>query len=486
MSTMLGMKKVENNGNVKIYRSFFRKTAITVVLLTSVSFNLAFSSDEPSENIEKIYHIYIGDEYIGAVSDEKLIEQTIAEKEQELKQQYSQYEFDGSSNVKVVPEQVFTHQDTDAKTIDKLKEELVIETDAYAVKINNNVVAYVPNEQEFNNALQQLKLQFVSEKELTQYEENIQSGTKTTLSNGKNNIIDLDIQEDISGENDKVEPSKILNANQLINLLKSGSLEKEIYTVKSGDVLSTIAKKYGLKTKELLALNPKLNENSVLQIGQKINVTVEKPLVSVKKVYEKQKVETIPFKEVVKYDKNLLKDEKKVIQKGVAGKKEVSYKITEINGKQVRKDVTSEKIISEAKDKIIVIGTKVIPSRGTGKFAWPTNGGYISSGMGERWGSLHRGIDIARPSNYNIKAADNGTVTFVGWDGTYGNKIVINHNNGYETVYAHLSSINVSVGQTVSRGSLIGIMGSTGNSTGIHLHFEVHKNGSLINPLSVL
>lgn len=101
-------------------------------------------------------------------------------------------------------------------------------------------------------------------------------------------------------------------------------------------------------------------------------------------------------------------------------------------------------------------------------------------------GEFHRGIDIARPSNYTIKASDNGVVTFTGWDGTYGNKIVINHNNGYETVYAHLSQIDVTVGQVVAQGSSIGIMGSTGNSTGTHLHFEVHQNGSVVNPLSYL
>lgn len=106
--------------------------------------------------------------------------------------------------------------------------------------------------------------------------------------------------------------------------------------------------------------------------------------------------------------------------------------------------------------------------------------------MGSRWGSYHRGIDIARPSNYNIKASDNGVVTAVGWEGTYGQRIVINHNNGYETVYAHLSEIKVSVGQVVPQGSVIGIMGSTGRSTGTHLHFEVHKNGALVDPLSYL
>ncbi len=76
-----------------------------------------------------------------------------------------------------------------------------------------------------------------------------------------------------------------------------------------------------------------------------------------------------------------------------------------------------------------------------------------------RWGSYHRGLDIAGPSNYNIKASDNGVVTAVGWDGSYGYRVIINHNNGYETLYAHLSRIDVKVGQIVPQGSVIGNYG---------------------------
>lgn len=475
MSSNWNLKKLDNNGNMPIYNTnIIKKTAITIVLLTSVSFNLAFANDDSSKSIDKIYHVYIGDQYIGAVSDEKSIEETIELKEQEIRSQYSQYKLDGASQVTVVPEQVFSYETSDEQILGKLKEELVIEAEAYAVKINGNVIAYVPNVEEFNKALRLLKLQFVSENALKQYE----SGTSTN--------VNIAFQENIVGEAGKVEPSKILTAEQLLQLFKSGTLEKETYTVKEGDVLETIASRHGLKTKELLALNPGLKEDSLLKIGQKINVTVEKPLVSVIFEYEKTATETIKYKDVVKYDDTLPKGEKKIVQEGVNGKKEVSYKIVEVNGKQVKKNVLNEKILSESKDKIIVVGTKVIPSRGTGEFLWPTHGGYISSKMGPRWGRQHKGIDIARPSSYGIKAADNGVVTFAGYDGSYGNKIVIDHQNGYVTVYAHLSKINVSVGQTVSRGSQIGIMGSTGHSTGTHLHFEVHKNGSLINPLSVL
>ena len=182
----------------------------------------------------------------------------------------------------------------------------------------------------------------------------------------------------------------------------------------------------------------------------------------------------------------MLKGETKVVQAGVNGSKQAQYRSVYVNGQRTELSTVAENVTVAATDEVIHKGTKVIPSRGTGTFLWPANGGYVSSKMGTRWGSYHRGIDIARPSNYTIKAADNGTVSFAGWDGSYGRKVVINHNNGFQTVYAHLSSINVRVGQVVPAGSSIGVMGSTGRSTGVHLHFEVLHNGGNVNPLSYL
>lgn len=121
-----------------------------------------------------------------------------------------------------------------------------------------------------------------------------------------------------------------------------------------------------------------------------------------------------------------------------------------------------------------------------GYLAWPAVGGYISSYVGPRWGRMHEGIDIARPNNYNILAAADGVVTKAGSAGGLGNRIEIEHSNGLKTIYGHLSSINVSVGQQVTTGTVIGIMGNTGNSTGVHLHFEVYKNGSRQDPMNYL
>ncbi len=118
-------------------------------------------------------------------------------------------------------------------------------------------------------------------------------------------------------------------------------------------------------------------------------------------------------------------------------------------------------------------------------FARPTdNGYYISSPYGPRWGSFHSGIDITAGGCYgkNIYASASGTVITAGWHWSYGNYVVIDHGGGYSTLYAHASSLNVSVGQNVVQGQVVAKIGSTGQSTGPHLHFEVRINGQRQNP----
>ena len=113
--------------------------------------------------------------------------------------------------------------------------------------------------------------------------------------------------------------------------------------------------------------------------------------------------------------------------------------------------------------------------------AWPTNGS-LTSGFGYRWGSLHAGIDIANGVGTPIRAAKAGTVILAGWNGGYGNCIVIDHGGGFSTLYGHMTRVRASEGQRVGQGEVIGDMGSTGNSTGSHLHFETRVNGSPQDP----
>jgi murein DD-endopeptidase MepM/ murein hydrolase activator NlpD len=147
------------------------------------------------------------------------------------------------------------------------------------------------------------------------------------------------------------------------------------------------------------------------------------------------------------------------------------------------KKVVAEKVVEEPVNEIIAVGTKEIPPKqASGSFIMPTSG-TITSPFGQRGGEFHKGLDIAVPTGTNIVAADGGTVVFAGWDsGGYGNLIKIDHGNGFETYYGHSSKLYVKVGQKVAKGELIAAVGSTGNSTGPHVHFEIHKNGVAINP----
>jgi murein DD-endopeptidase MepM/ murein hydrolase activator NlpD len=129
-------------------------------------------------------------------------------------------------------------------------------------------------------------------------------------------------------------------------------------------------------------------------------------------------------------------------------------------------------------------------STGTGApsaagFIWPVNG-PVTSGYGWRWGRMHEGIDIAASTGTPIWAAAAGTVIHAGWLGGYGNLVVVDHGNGLATAYAHASAILVGVGQSVSQGETIALIGSTGNSSGPHLHFEVRVNGAAVDPLLYL
>ncbi|MBD3250518.1 MAG: peptidoglycan DD-metalloendopeptidase family protein [Candidatus Pacebacteria bacterium] len=118
-----------------------------------------------------------------------------------------------------------------------------------------------------------------------------------------------------------------------------------------------------------------------------------------------------------------------------------------------------------------------------GSFVWPA-AGRITQG----YRFYHKAIDIANSGGGPILASDSGVVTLAGWpDGYgYGNRIIVDHGNGFVTLYAHLSVIQVRVGQRVNRGDVIGQMGNTGRSTGTHLHFEIRRGGALMNPLSYL
>ncbi|WP_108672257.1 peptidoglycan DD-metalloendopeptidase family protein [Peribacillus acanthi] len=469
----------------KSAKQVFIKAAALTFALSSMTFHHGFAKED--KDIETIYHVYLKDEYIGRLSDTKAYETLLQNKIEEAKKQYPHMDFGADRDISLIEENVFEPNHQSKKVLDRLDKDMTVDAKAYAITVDGNPVAYVEDKLSANQALKALQLQYVTGQELAVAEERKkQAVTVSPLEEPGSRVSDVRFTKLTDIKETFVNPENILDVQKALTLINKGTLEEKKYEVKEGDVLSSIASAHKLDMKTILALNPGLTEDSMIKAGMNLNVTITKPLVEVVVEKEVLREQPIPFEKQVIEDSQLPKGETKTKQEGKNGQKAVYLSIREINGKPSAQSVLSEKVIQDAVPQIIIKGTKVIPSRGSGKFSWPAVGGYISSKMGHRWGKMHKGIDIARPTNRTIKAADNGVVIFAGRDGGYGNKIEINHNNGMVTHYAHLSSIDVNVGDVVESGTKIGVMGSTGNSTGVHLHFEVLKNGQHVNPLSYL
>lgn len=486
----MGLKRNSSENSIffkRICQLTTMKVATIVIFLVSlVGLNNGYANAQKDNQLHKIYHIYIKNQYIGAVSNEKLIDQHIEDKVKKASTQYDDLSLD-TPDLSVISEQVFKEDTNDEDTLKKLDDALTIKASAFALLIDGKVATYVKDIDAYDETIRQLKLQYVSAKELKALD-TMEKNHKTLPSLKKNEtrIVDISIKQSVAGLTEYTDPANVLTPKEAVKLLTKGKLQEKPYTIKKGDTLSSIAAKYKLSTSKLLKLNEDLTDEKSLTIGNTIKVAELEPWVNIELTKESIKSEKIEHKTIIKKDKKMLTGEKKVKQKGQDGKKLVRHVITEIDGEPALEKVITQSVMKEAETRVIVKGTKEVPSRGSGSFEWPAEGGYISSEMGYRWGELHRGLDIARPDGFTIKAADNGEVTFAGVDGSYGNKVTIDHNNGFQTVYGHLASIDVEVGQVVAQGSKLGIMGTTGNSTGVHLHFEVSKNGKLLNPLNVL
>ncbi len=229
----------------------------------------------------------------------------------------------------------------------------------------------------------------------------------------------------------------------------------------------------------------------------------EDPAITVVVTREETDLETIGYEEKYSPDPDMYVGETEIRTEGEEGIKEVTKKTVAENGETVETEILEEDIIKEPVEQIVLKGTKSYDGQGGGEGAIDAGVSYnedaaydilktpvpfvnISSPFGPRWGGFHSGVDFALAQGQSIYAADDGTVYFSGYSGGYGNLIKVDHGNGMQTCYAHCSSLLVSSGQQVSAGETIGLIGSTGNSTGPHLHFEVIINGSRVDPLDFL
>jgi len=308
----------------------------------------------------------------------------------------------------------------------------------------------------------------------------------------KNQVTTVTFQEEVETKSVEVPLEQAISYEQAIEKLKKGNLQKVEYTIQENDSWWLIARKNDMKTKEVLASNPGTNEDSILKPGKKIILEKVTPYITVVSEGVRTETETIPFDVVTKTDTSLPSGQTKVKQTGSDGQKEVQYSYVQKNGKVISQTVKDEKVLKEAVTQVIEKGPQrvtVAYSRGSGSIAsglsWPLRA-RITSYYGYRGSGFHTGIDIDGDQGDPYVAAGAGKVVSAGWSGGYGYSILIDHGNGIVTRYAHSTKLLVSAGQSVSKGQTIGLVGSTGNSTGSHLHFEVIINGSTVNPLNSL
>jgi murein DD-endopeptidase MepM/ murein hydrolase activator NlpD len=289
-------------------------------------------------------------------------------------------------------------------------------------------------------------------------------------------------------------PDQIVSENNIISRLSGTEKEAVFVTVREGDSPWSIASANNLSVDEILQCPAEYNGEPIddisefLPVGARIQLSEDVPylnlLVTKPKTYER------PVDYTVKqsYDDSMYKGQRKVIVKGTEGLERIEANVTYRGSKVVSREILSRTTVSDPVTQLELLGTKspktmVATGGGSGSYFWPVAGGKISAYMGD--GRGHKGLDIAAPYGTNIYAAAEGTVSRAGnkFDG-YGISVFVTGSDGNVTVYGHMSSLaDISVGDVVVPGQLIGYVGSTGDSSGNHLHFEVRKNGVYKNPL---
>ncbi|MDK2879997.1 MAG: hypothetical protein PWR06_2713 [Thermoanaerobacteraceae bacterium] len=413
-----------------------------------------------------VYAISVDGKTIGNVSDSKIIDKI----KDDLRLKYQDRlgaDIEFIQDIQVTPVRALGQKvDTEQELVDKLNKVLSVRVKAVAIDIDGQQVALVKDKATADAVLQGIKDYYVN------------------MSPGE--LVKIEVSNSVKLVEKFVNPDEIITAEAAKNLILKGTLELATYKVKQGDTLWTIAKEQNMPLDDLIKANPQLKSENKLALGEVINLKSIKPLLDVTVTKKVTYQEPLAFETQVVKDDTLWKWDQKVKQPGENGTKEVAAQVVYKNGIKVGQEVLSEKVLKEPVTRIVARGTRAeVAFRGSGRFLWPSVG-KITSPFGRRGREFHTGIDVAADRGTPIRASNSGTVTFAGRKGSYGNLVIINHGGGFETYYAHASSILVSVGDKVEKGQQIATVGTTGRTTGPHVHFEVRLNGNPQNPLSYL
>lgn len=474
------------------------KLIITTIMTFALAFIFVtvFYKDDTSVGAEPktLYQVYLGGEAIGITDSKEALEQYIDNEQQAIKDKYNVKNVYPPKNLHIEKYISYTNKIYSAKEIySMIKKENPFTIKGYEIVIKKEqpINIYVLNKNIFSNAVTRTIQAFVTKEEFQNFNNSTQPEIKTT---GKI-IEDLYIQENIVIKDTYISADEQIftSEDELTKYLLFGTTaEQQQYVVKFGDTIEDIAFNNKLGVEEFMVVNPSLSTSTNLLFpGQVVNIGLINPVFNI--VVEEHVIvdQNIAFKTEYIKDPTIVYGKTVVKQEGIDGVERVTQKLKKVNGQIINAVISNSELISASTTKIIARGTMssgggvVLPVNTTG-WLWPTRSPYIiTSVYGYRWGTMHLGVDISGTGYGSpIYASRDGVVYKSAYSGDYGNLVVIDHGDGYYTGYAHMARRNVSAGATVKQGTVIGAMGSTGFSTGTHLHFEAFQ-GEPFKPGSV-
>lgn len=434
------------------------------------------------QHTSTVYHVFVGKQEIGVVSNPRVINEYISLKSHKLESEHPEMNVELTTDEIVYrDERAYKAKFDNKAALNQLSGFLVPEATGVEVVVNGKVIGTVKDRQTAEQLLSDVKDKYVPAKKSGQVQ--ALAAHVSVGSQPSGTVKSVKFKEKVDLLTVTAKPEQINEPQEVLNKLEQDAGKVETYTVVKGDTISAIAKKVHMTQKQIRSNNTWIQEDRI-DIGDELKLTVAKPLLTVVAVNTKIENKTVPYGTIIMKDSTMKKGKLKQVQAGKDGLKKVTSEVTTENGVVMDVKTVDKLLLTKPVSRIVKQGTKVI-SEGSGRFAWPVIGATLSSKFGVRWGKLHKGIDLAS-GNHSILAADSGKVVFAGKKNGYGNAIIIDHSNGYRTLYGHLSKISVRKGQTVEKGEKIGVMGNTGHSFGTHLHFEVIKNGDVTNPLKYL
>ena len=491
----------------------FKKNTIFIVLALILSSFVFFLVDTKTEEPKEVYRVYLEGETIGFIHSKEKLEKYIDNEQKELKDKYKVNKVYTPNSLDIIKEISFTEKiSTEEEIYEKIKDIAPFTIKGYAFFIKGEEIVsdndkiqqpdqkiYVLDKQIFIDATLKAMTSFISMNDYDAFINDKQEKIQETGSYIQE--IYIKNKETVREENISADEKIYTNVDELARFLLFGTLEtKKTYAVQENDTIADIAYNHQLSNDEFLTVNSDFTSvDNLLYTGQVVDVTLINPVLLF--VQENYIVEdqVKKFNTKVEYDSNLANGVEKEKQAGIDGLNRLTKTEVVVNGKVEKGDIESTVEIKPAVDKIIVKGTKQdmyvpIPEDGpvglVGSWYWPTARPYIiTSPFGWRWGKLHEGIDISGTGHGSpIYAANSGVVLDATYQWMNGNYVVIDHRNGYTSVYAHMASLSVKKGENVTIGQQIGTMGQTGYAFGVHLHFSIYKGpfygGTALNPLS--